>query len=264
MSKLDLRGAAVAFLAAFVVPFAHAGDVPESPFTDWKRPAWFDAIEGVTVSFRVESSTGPGPEIVAAYEYSTGAKGDVTAVADPSDKGRFVATIPGLPEPALATLKVTARTTVNGQDLRSEPVTIPAAYVNEFDVTGNPPVVLPYALVDENYLAQYIPCCNIFGGVLVGKRIQAVPTDSREGLPEKLVSDFAVLEPDGLTQSTAGLHMQLRYDPVAVKAMGVATVALYTWDIRVWREVRSYEIDPVAGVVNFHCPDGGIFVLGEK
>ncbi len=249
---------------ALLSPFAHAGETPESPFADWRHPAWFDAVEGVTVSFHVKSPDGRAPEIVAAYEYSTGTKGEVQAIADPAGNGRFNATIPGLPGPTLATLRVIARTLVDGRELRSDILTIPAAYVNEFEVTGNPPVVLPYALFDETYLARYIPCCNIFGGVLVGKRIPVLPTDSREGLPAKLLSDFAVLEPDGLTESTAGLHMQFRYDPAPIKAMGVVTVALYTWDIRAWREVRSYEIDPAAGTVDFHCPMGGIFVLGEK
>ncbi len=260
----SINGAALALLALVCCPFAHAGDATESPFVDWQYPAWFDATQGVTVSFRAGTLAGGTTETVVEYVYSTGPKGQIIAAADPSENGRFAAVIPGLPEPVLGNLEVTARAKVDGRELRSQTVAIAAAYVKEFEVTGNPPVVLPYPLLDDAYLARYIPCCNIFGGVLVGKRIPVLPTDTRDGLPARLVSDFAVLEPDGLTESTAGLHMQFRYDPTAVEATGVTTVALYTWDIRAWREVRSYEIDTLAGTVDFHCPAGGIFVLGEK
>ena len=46
--------------------------------------------------------------------------------------------------------------------------------------------------------------------------------------------------------------------------MGVEDVGAFVYDRNGWRELLSYDVDKESGLVNFHYPDGGIFVLGES
>ena len=89
-------------------------------------------------------------------------------------------------------------------------------------------------------------------------RSSANPLPTREGLPKTLLSDYVVLEPDGLTASTAGLYFRFRYNAPDEDTDVVA----YEWRGDAWREILSYDIDRTQRLIDFHCPDGGVFVIG--
>ena len=132
-------------------------------------------------------------------------------------------------------------------------------YSAELDITGPAAVPIFYELGDDRALGRYVPCCNIYGGTLTVARGPERPMESVEGLPDRLVSSFVTLDPDSLTASTAGLYFQFKFD-----SEDADKVAAYEWRDGQWRKMLSYEIDAAAGTVSFHCPDGGIFVLGTK
>ena len=139
-------------------------------------------------------------------------------------------------------------------DTPREPVT----YSAELDITGPAAVPILLPLGDDAALVRYVPCCNIYGGVLTVARSSANPLPTREGLPKKLLSDYVVLEPDGLTASTAGLYFRFRYNAPDEDTDVVA----YEWRDDAWREILSYDIDRTQQLIDFHCPDGGVFVIG--
>ena len=134
----------------------------------------------------------------------------------------------------------------------------PGSYSAELDITGPAAVPILLPLGDDAALIRYIPCCNIYGGVLTVTRSSANPMPTGKGLPKKLLSDFVVLDPDGLTASTAGLYFRFRYN-----APDEGTdVTAYEWRNDAWREILSYELDRSQRSIDFHCPDGGVFVIG--
>lgn len=132
-------------------------------------------------------------------------------------------------------------------------------YSEELDITGPAAVPIIFELGDDRALVRYVPCCNIYGGTLTVARGPERPMESSEGLPERLLSSFVTLDPDSLTASTAGLYFQFKFD-----SEDADEVAAYEWRDGRWREMLSYDVDAAAGTVSFHCPDGGIFVLGIK
>lgn len=132
-------------------------------------------------------------------------------------------------------------------------------YSAELDITGPAAVPIFFELGDAAAVVRYVPCCNIYGGVLTVERGPDPPTSSGEGLPDRLYSSFVSLEPDAMTASTAGLYFQFTYD-----ADVSGEVAAYEWRGGEWREMLSYDVDADARTVTFHCPDGGVFVLGAK
>lgn len=140
----------------------------------------------------------------------------------------------------------------------ADPQREPCSYSAELDITGPAAVPILLPLGDDAALIRYIPCCNIYGGVLTVTRSSANPMPTGEGLPKKLLSDFVVLDPDGLTASTAGLYFRFQYDEPGKDA----DVAAYEWRDDAWREILSYELDRSQRSIDFHCPDGGVFVIG--
>ena len=133
------------------------------------------------------------------------------------------------------------------------------SYSAELDITGPAAVPIFFELGDDRALVRYVPCCNIYGGTLTAARGPERPMESKEGLPVRLLSSFVTLDPDPLTASTAGLYFQFKFH-----SEDADEVAAYEWRDGQWKEMLSYEIDAAAGTVSFHCPDGGIFVLGIK
>lgn len=215
----------------------------------WTTPPWVDATAAFEATVNLSAD-----HVTIRYVYPDGSKGQVDA--KPNEDDIFSFRIPGAIDPQIGMLQLVADL---GNNRHSTPHEIPLAYVEELDITGNPPVVLPYPLADESYLVRYIPCCNIFGGVMLASRVPVNPMETGEGLPEKLLGDFVILEPDDLTTSTAGTHMRFTIDPET-------DAALYTYDWKhgAWREVLSYEINAEENYIEVHCPEGGTFVLGTK
>ena len=209
-----------------------------------------------------------------AYEYPNGVTGHVALKADSSDEGLFRFSIPAEPEAGLGEFKYSVQMILplsandGTQALRlisSVHRSIPMAYAEELDITGEAGVPLLYPLPDEAYQVRYTPCCNIYGGLTDALRVPVNPTGAVKGLPERLLSDYVVLEPDGLSASTSGLYFDFTYDAEKLKALGGAAVALYEWNGNdAWSETLSYQVDEKSRKVSFHCPDGGAYVLGAK
>lgn len=236
-------------------------------FANWKGPPVVSNLDAFEVTVRVHDRDGLRGGAVE-FRYPNGNKGEVVLEADATDEGLFHFSIPAEPEAGLGDLTYSIHLIYGDKALRtvtSSPRRAPMAYAEELDITGEAAVPLLYPLPDDAYQVRYVPCCNIYGGVTKALRSPVNPTGTDVGLPETLLSDFVVLEPDGLSASTSGMYFEFTYDAEKVKALGEAGLALYEWngDDR-WSEALSYDVDETSRKVSFHCPDGGAYVLGAK
>lgn len=145
----------------------------------------------------------------------------------------------------------------NGETVETD---VPVSYYLEIDITGPAAESLFTPLPTEDYLVDYIPCCNIYGGLLIAERIPVNPWHTDAGLPDNRLTDFVQLTPDGLTASTMGLYFEFAYD----SDLPADQVGLYEFGRDEWREVFDYTVDGEKKRVRFHCPDGGTFVVAEK
>ena len=240
-----------------VFSFGVSARAGEALLVDWVAPAWVDATEAFEVSFSMDGG-GEYESVTCGYRYPDGTEGRVECVGEGGD---FVALVPGAVRPQVGALSLRIRVVTGGGSIESAAREVALAYVEELDITGDPPVVLPYALGDASHLVRYIPCCNIFGAALMASRVPINPKETSKGLPDAILSDFVILEPDELATSTAGTYMQFRLGP----DLEVPVVAYeYDWKIEGWREVLSYDVDVEQGTVDFHCPDGGTYVIGAR
>lgn len=205
-------------------------------------------------------------EVTIAYTYPNGTSGVVTA--EPTDKpNTFAFAVPPAPDspPGYLTFSAEALYGMHGTDrIASEPQSVPVSHAQELDITGQAAEVLLYPLAGDAYTVRYIPCCNIYGGMTYAERLTVNPVETNEGLPEKLLSDFIVLKPDGLSASTMGMYFDFKLGPDAFTSVTEGRPALFEFDGRKWIEVQTYELDREAGTVSLHTPTGGEYVLGVK
>lgn len=176
----------------------------------------------------------------------------------------------GITDPNFNVIRVTVEVSENAwgwltywvaaNDIRSEIRKLPVALELELDITGDAAIALLYPLGGPEYTVRYVPCCNIFGGITIATRLPVNPEQSKQGLPEKILSDFIVLEPDGLSASTMGMYMDFL---LPVQFDGVAP-ALYEFNGREWVEFNTYEVDAARGYLSMHCPNGGTFVIAAR
>ena len=237
------------------------------PFGAWQEPGWVRNLEDFNAAVRVHDREGLGGGYVE-FRYPNGTEGQVQLKADATVEGLLRFSIPAEPDAGLGDLTYIVHLIYGDKALRmvtSGLRRVPMSYAEELDITGEAAVPLLYPLPDEAYQVRYVPCCNIYGGVTNALRSPVNPTGADDGLPETLVSDFVVLEPDALSASTSGMYFEFTYVAEKVRALGEAGLALYEWDGNdSWSEVLSYDIDETSRKVSFHCPDGGAYVLGEK
>lgn len=265
--KLSTTNLGLALLLA-IVPALSAvasSDAPRTQpavaFSDWQEPAWADTFDGFSISVRVKSSSSI-KEVVSEVIVGDSDPITISGKVKADDSEVYTFDLRPLDEPSFGMLTFRAKVTMaDGATHTSEERTLPLAYIEDLDITGNPPVVLPYPLFDKTHVVRYIPCCNIFGASIIAKRIPLNPMETDDGLPETLLSDFIVLEPDDLSASTAGTYMRMSYELKALKSGSRASLYHYDWASRSWSEVLSYEVNVDTGVIDFHCPDGGEFVL---
>ncbi len=217
------------------------------------------ALNGV-VSIRAEK-----PASTVRVEYSTEkSSGEVVASMDANDTSAFTFQIPplGNTSPATLTLRAVAIFSESSKSpVNSESRTIPVALEQELDITGDAAVALLYPIGGPEYTVRYVPCCNIFGGITMATRVPVNPEKSATGLPEKILSDFIVLSPDGLSASTMGMYMDFLLGADRFKGV---TPALYEFNGREWVEYASYTVDAARGYLTMHCPNGGTFVIAAK
>lgn len=243
-------------IASLVAPARAASPAVEIHFLNEPRIARSNSNFEATV--RVD-----GVEALASYAvtYSVAGHHGASIGYKPTDPmlTEFNVVIP-IPEDATGWLTYS----VNVDGHQSETRRIPVALRQELDITGEAAVAYLYPLGSDAYTVRYVPCCNIYGGVTVAERVPVNPVETGEGLPEKLLSDFVVLEPDGLSASTMGMYFDFNLGPEAFKGIGAGSPALYEFDGEKWVEFQDYQIDLEAGKVSFHCPTGGEFVLAVK
>ncbi len=236
--------------SVFIFPF-----VPE-------RVINLDGWKGVLKTSGIEELV----EVTVAYTYPNGESGIVTA--EPADApNTYSFKIPPAPNSPPGQLRYSAEALygAHGTDrLTSKPQTLPVSYASELDITGEAAQVLLYPLAGDAYTVRYIPCCNIYGGMTYAERLTVNPVETAKGLPEKLLSDFIVLKPDGLSASTMGMYFDFKLGPEAFKSAGGGTPALYEFDGEKWVETQTYEMNRDAGAVTMHTPNGGEYVLGVK
>lgn len=247
-------------MTALIVSAQADDSLPPAPLAiEWKLPPFADTWDG----FEASLSLGKPSEgtLSVRYAYSIDDAGD--ASARPLAQGRFTFGVPAPKRPALGTLTLVASISLDQKTVEYAAKTLPLAYVEELDITGNPPVELLYPLGDDTVLAKYVPCCNIFGGTMMVSRYPVNPVDSAEGLSGPKFSDYAQFAPDDLVVTTAGLHVHFTFDRAKARAAAAEKIAPFLWDEdqHRWNVLDSYQTDMTAGTVDFHYPAGGLFVL---
>lgn len=242
------------FLTAFVVvsTFAVAGN-PSVRFEFRDVPTFIKVGSAFEPAVRIE---GAPASVVLEYSLADGKVVTVEGKKDSQGSAVYRFTVP-IPESAAGLLSYA----VVADQVRSESHTIPIALEMELDITGDAAIALLYPIGGPEYTVRYVPCCNIFGGITMATRVPMNPEKSSVGLPEKTLSDFMVLSPDGLSASTMGMYMDFLLGPERFKKI---TPALYEFNGREWVEFRSYDVDPARGYISMHCPDGGTFVIAAK
>jgi hypothetical protein len=231
------------------------------------RSSWADPLEDYAGRLVVSGLDGVSG-VVVSYVYPGGKSGEVvgalsgeSAVAGSGVVYDFV--IPGDVVAQLGELKYGVKVSYGGDKVFESEGVIPLGYVEDLEITANPPEILWFALGDESATVRYTACCNILGASVIAKRIPVNPQESGVGLPERLYSDFVWLEPDALSASTAGLYFEFGFNPADfVGRDGDAPVLYeYNWRDKDWSPILHYEI--VDGkVIDFPATEGGIYVLG--
>lgn len=237
-------------IAALLLPLLPALNAP----ADSATPAWVPADEGFTHTVRA----GNGARITTAivhYPGSEPVKLDAERITE-SESGAFTIDVPPSPtgEPGIAALRLTLT------DGTVADVDVAVSHYREIDITGPAAESLFTPLPTDDYLVDYIPCCNIYGGLLIAERIPVNPHNTAEGLPDNRLTDFVRLSPDGLTASTMGLYFEFAYE----SDLPADRIGLYEFGVDQWQEVFDYEVAPEKKRVRFHCPNGGTFVVAEK
>lgn len=236
------------------------------PFSDWQEPRWVTNLDGFEGSVRIEGLDFV-VEAVAVYSYPDGTQGSVAAEPGADDPDRWHFAVPAAPEagPGEMSYYVEVLYGMHGTDRRaSETRRLPLSYAEELDITGEAAEVLLYPLPDKAYTVRYIPCCNIYGGMTYAERVPVCPAETDAGLPERILSDFMILEPDGLSASTMGMYFDFKLGPEAMEGLHAEDIGLYEIVADGWTEVQTYEVDVETGTVSVHFPDGGMLVLGVK
>lgn len=261
--RLGMLG--IAALAMLAVAGSWAEGAPQI-FSGWHEPRWVTNLDGFDGSVRIEGVDYLA-EAVAVYTYPNGQEGTVHAEPDEKDPAVWHFTIPAAPEagPGQMSYYVELRYGMHGTDRRSsETRVLPLSYAKELDITGEAAKPLYYPLPDDAYRVRYIPCCNIYGGMTYAERVPVCTADTKDGLPDKLLSDFVILRPDGLSASTMGMYFDFILGPEAVKGLTEDQIGLYEFVGDHWAEVQTYSVTPETGKVSTHFPDGGMLVVGLK
>lgn len=246
---------------AFLAFIANAGD-GRAALAIQKPAGWITSnqvFKGV-----VSVASGLKDETIQVHYALGGMSGEVRAVSDKQDATQFKFEIPILENSAPGFLNCKAVVSFDGSSQpsqESETITIPVALELELDITGDAAIALLYPIGGPEYTVRYVPCCNIFGGITMATRVPVNPEKNSTGLPEKILSDFMILSPDGLSASTMGMYMDFLLGPDRFEGV---TPALYEFNGREWVEFSSYEVDPARGYVSMHCPNGGTFVIAAK
>jgi len=225
--------------------------------------AWVSSASGYEGAVRVVGVDSVS-RVDIGYTYPGDAKKFVVAERDKSDALTFRFRLPAISEFVPGFLTYSAEATVGAQTadiLRSETRTVPLALEKELDITGDAAVALLYPLGGPEYTVRYVPCCNIFGGVTIATRVPVNPESASAGLPEKRLSDFIVLKPDGLSASTMGMYFDFLLGP---ERFAGVTPILLEFDGSKWVEFKTYEVDLAKGRISMHCPNGGTFVVAAK
>ena len=242
MKMLIAIGSLLAVLP--LAAFADASSIPE----------WIRAGDEYVYTYKAAEGEGIASSTIQYPDAET-VSIDSDEIASDED-GVVSITIPAATthEPGMAKLRLALK---NGETIETE---LAVSHYQEIDITGPAAESLFTPLPTDDYLVDYIPCCNIYGGLLIAERIPVNPWGTNAGLPAALLTDFVKLEPDGLTASTMGLYFEFAYD----SELSADRIGLYEFGQSEWREVFDYAVDAENKRLRFHCPDGGTFVVAEK
>jgi hypothetical protein len=246
-------------LALLAGTTAIAGATSQFEFLTEQR--WFSGSNGFTSTVRVPNNSSLPAELSILYRYPDGTAGVAAATSDASKPNQFKFELPPKPDALPGEVVYRAEMKTSAGTVRSEDMRLALALEKELDITGDAAVALLYPIGGPEYTVRYVPCCNIFGGTTIATRLTVNPEDGDTGLPEKRLSDFIVLKPDGLSASTMGLYFDFK---LGAKRFQGITPGLFEFDGKKWVEFKTYTIDPATGGISMHCPNGGTFVVAAK
>ncbi|MFP6583056.1 MAG: hypothetical protein VCD00_10955 [Candidatus Hydrogenedentota bacterium] len=252
----------IALIAVVAIAMStHAQDTREEKEF---RVTWTDPMEDYEGTLRLKGLDAI-TRVQVSYTYPGGGHGEVVATLadeDAADGNTYRFVIPADVLPQLGTLKYTLNVSYGTDNTYTTDGVVPLAYVEDLEITANPPEILWFELGDESATVRYTACCNILGASVIAKRIPVNPMESGEGLPAKLYSDFIWLEPDALSASTAGLYFEFGFNPKDFASSEKKTPVIYEyhWRKKNWNPVLSFDV--VDGdTLDFPATEGGVYVL---
>lgn len=257
MRKSWISGTVFVLLSAIA-----SADTTNAPVEFELDTEWITSGEGLDGALRVTCSDCVS-KISVAFAYSDSSAATIPAYVDGQNASIYHFSVPPASEAFVGELTLQAVLFYKDErpSVQSETLAIPVVHEQELDITGDAAIALLYPLGGDEYTVRYVPCCNIFGGITIATRVPVNPEESSEGLPEKILSDFLILSPDGLSASTMGMYMDFEFGPERFEGV---TPALYEFNGREWVEFSTYEVDAARGYLSMHCPNGGTFVIAAK
>lgn len=235
-------------LSATVTALIVLAAPPAATAVEWQLPDWGavgSEIEGAVVL--PEPADGP-VACVATLSEQPAARMELTA--SPDDANRYEFRLPAPKHPGTAEIRL-AWTAASGEEVNVERELTIANSV-ELEISGAAAEVLEFPLQGWPADVVFVPCCNIYGGILQMLRFPANPVGAR-GLPKGVVSDFIMARPDDVVRGTAGLN--LIFD-------GAQDATVLRWSGERWEPALGVEIDE-HGKLTLSCPNGGLFVLAH-
>lgn len=251
-------------IALCVMAFPAFAGHSDATVTDISLAKWADTWDGFKGRVQVDGLSDV-TKVTVRYTYPAGGEGEVVAKPNASNASHYDFRISPDSAMLMGQLTYVVEVAHGSGDVLSVERKVPIAYVEDLEITANPPEILWFALGDESATVRYKACCNILGASIIAKRIPMNPKETSEGLPDELYSDFIVLEPDPLSASTAGLYFEFGFNPDDFANTETKTPVLYEYHFRKknWNPVLSFEV--VDGkVIDFPATEGGIYVLAKE
>jgi len=244
-------------LALLAVGTSYAEPLP----VKWSHPAWATPSQPFAGEVVLEGSQ--DAQVICHYRYTEAGEQTVSCQAVEGNGGAYRFSIPADAEAAGDELTFwLAVRGPDGQTLTSKPVTVPRSEILEIEVSGKTDQELTFPLDDWEAELLFRPCCLIISGWIEAERIPVLPVESREGLPQFLLTPFFRIDPDALVEATGGLNVVATSPGQAPEGVDPDSVKPYQWKDGKWTTVFDAVRDPKNGTIKFHFATGGLFAIG--
>ncbi len=259
----------VAVSAIFVLLGAlcpvYAENVAADPglLVHWTHPPWASPSKPFRGAVAVANSG--TASLQCHYQYPNGQKNTVACTPKEGEPETFIFAVPPPKKHSSGMLEFWLEEVIDSTDTkRSLRRSVPYSDETEIEVSGQTDVELTFALKSWDVQLLFKPCCLIVSGWIEAERIPVLPTSSRDGLPDMVLSPFYRLEPDDLVKATGGVKVKAHYGGEAAKKVKPESIRAYQWKEGSWSPVLDPVHDLENRTITFRFAYGGTFVIAGE